>query len=135
MIYDLFILFPMYRSRVAFPSKYHWILLIALGAALVGVIFSFLHLGNPTNAPRSLSNIGTSWLSREITGVLIYSALLMGTTILHFVMPSAGRSLKWLVDLTALTGVILIFIMSKIYMIPARPAWNSVFYVFFNICN
>ncbi len=127
VIYDLFILFPMYRSRVVFPSKYHWILLIALGAALVGVIFSFLHLGNPTNATRSLANMGASWLSREISGVLIYSSLLLITTILHFVMPSAGRSLKWTVDITAVAGVILIFIMSKIYMIPARPAWNTFF--------
>ncbi len=127
LIYDLFILFPLYRSRVALPMKYHWILLIALLAAIIGVIFSFLHLGNPANAPRSLSNIGTSWLSREISGVLIYSSLLLVTTILHFVMPSAGRSLKWLIDITAVAGIILIFIMSRIYMIPARPTWNTFF--------
>ncbi len=127
LIYDLFVLFPIYRSRVVVPSKYHWILLIAMTAAIIGIIFSFMHLGNPINSAKSLTNMGTSWLSREIAGVLAFSGLLLITTLMHFMIPSSGKILKLMVDLTAITGVVLIFIMSKIYMIPARPLWNSFF--------
>ena len=46
--------------------------LLAIGPIMVaGLIVSFLHLGNPINAPRAIMNLGTSWLSREILfGVL-----------------------------------------------------------------
>ena len=127
LIYDLFLLSPLYRNRVEIPARFQWILLIALGAAILGICLSLLHLGNPLHAARSVANIGTSWLSREILSVLIYTGLLVVVTYLHFRYPSAGRSLKWLVDVTAVTGLILIFIMSRIYMIPARPAWNTLF--------
>lgn len=127
LIYDLFLLSPLCRNRVEIPGRFPWILLIALGAAIVGVFLSLLHLGNPLSAARSVANIGTSWLSREILTVLIYTGFLVILTYLHFRSPSTARSLKWLVDITAVTGLILIFTMSRIYMIPARPAWNTLF--------
>jgi anaerobic dimethyl sulfoxide reductase subunit C (anchor subunit) len=127
LIYDLLLLFPLQRSRVEIPVRFQWILLIALVAAVLGVCLSFLHLGNPVNATKTLANIGTSWLSREIISILVYTGLLIVVTFLHFGFPSAGRSLKWLVDLTAITGLIMIYIMSRIYMVPARPGWNTLF--------
>ncbi len=127
LIYDLFLLSPLYRTRVDIPARFQWILMIALTAALVGVAFSLLHLGNPGNAARTLANLRSSWLSREIISVLAFTFLLAVVTILHFTMPSAARSLKWMVDITAIAGIVLVFIMSRIYMIPTRPAWDSVF--------
>jgi anaerobic dimethyl sulfoxide reductase subunit C (anchor subunit) len=127
LIYDLFLLSPLYRTRIDIPARFQWILMIALSAAVVGLVFSLVHLGNPGNATRTLANLGSSWLSREIISVLVFTALLAVVTILHFTMPSAARSLKWLVDLTAIAGLVVVFIMSRIYMIPTRPAWNSAF--------
>jgi len=127
LIYDLFLLFPLYRTRVDLPARFQWILMIALAAAIVGVGCSFLHLGNPLNAPKTLSNLSGSWLSREVISLLIFTGLLLVVTILHFRFPSAGRSMKWLVDLTVLAGLVMIYCMSRIYMIPGRPAWNSLF--------
>jgi len=41
--------------------------LLAIGPVLVlGLLASFAHLGNPLNAPRAVTNLATSWLSREI---------------------------------------------------------------------
>jgi anaerobic dimethyl sulfoxide reductase subunit C (anchor subunit) len=127
LIYNLFLLSPLCRNRIDIPARFQLILLIALAAAILGVTFSFLHLGNPLNATRTVANIGTSWLSREILSVLIFTGLLVVVTYLHFRYPSAGQLLKWLVDITAVAGLILIFTMSRIYMIPARPAWNTLF--------
>jgi anaerobic dimethyl sulfoxide reductase subunit C (anchor subunit) len=127
IIYDLFLLSPLYRSKVDIPWRFQWVLLIALSAAILGLSASLLHLGNPSNMFRTASNLSQSWLSREIAGVLVYTSLLGLVTLLHFIMPSAGRSLKWLVDAAAVAGLILIYIMSRIYMIPTRPVWNSLF--------
>jgi len=127
VIYDLFLLFPLFRSKVEIPWRFQWILLIALAAAILGISASLMHLGNPLNMFKSASNLAHSWLSREIASVLLYTLLLGLVTLLHFIMPSAGRSLKWLVDFTAIAGLVLIFVMSRIYMIPTRPVWNSIF--------
>ena len=45
----------------------------ALCIAVVGVLSSFLHLGNPTNAYLTINNISSSWLSREIFIVSVYT--------------------------------------------------------------
>ena len=48
--------------------------LVAIGPlAVFALAVTFLHLGNPVNAPRAISNLGTSWLSREITLALLFS--------------------------------------------------------------
>src|SRR5512142_1103464 len=46
--------------------------LLAIGPVLVlGMLASLLHLGNPLNAYKAVTNVGSSWLSREILcGVL-----------------------------------------------------------------
>jgi len=127
LIYDLFLLFPLYRTRVEIPARFQWILVMALAAAIAGIFVSFMHLGHPMNAARTLANLSESWLSREILCLLVFTGLLFLATLLHFLYPASGRSLKWLVDLTALTGIILIYSMSRIYMIPSQPVWNHLF--------
>lgn len=107
--------------------RYQIILPVALVAAVTGVAFSLLHLGNPVNALRTLSNLNNSWLSREILFLIIYSGLLLIINGLQFLFPAAVRTYKWLLDITSLTGLVMIYIMSRIYQLPAMPAWNSVF--------
>ena len=47
--------------------------LLAIGPVLVlATLASLFHLGNPTNAYRAISNIGSSWLSREILLTLLF---------------------------------------------------------------
>jgi anaerobic dimethyl sulfoxide reductase subunit C (anchor subunit) len=127
LFYDLFILFPIFRKKERLPLRYQMVLLVSLLAAGTGVLFSLLHLGNPVNAMKTLSNLNSSWLSREILLVLVYSGLLLVITGLQFVFPSAVRSYKWLVDITSVAGLVLIYVMSSIYMLPALPACNSIF--------
>src|SRR5690606_9238572 len=50
--------------------------LLAIGPVLVlGTLASFFHLGNPLNAYRAISNVGSSWISREILATLLFIAV------------------------------------------------------------
>jgi len=109
------------------PLRFQMILLVALISACTGVLFSLLHLGNPVNALKTLANLNGSWLSREILFTLAYTGMLLIITCLQFIFPLGVRSYKWLIDLTSVTGLVLIYIMSRIYQLPAMPAWNSLF--------
>jgi anaerobic dimethyl sulfoxide reductase subunit C (anchor subunit) len=97
---------------------------------LVGVLMSaalavsLLHLGSPIRAVHTLSNLEESWLSREILVVLVFLGLWglgywlgrrPGTA------PWMARALAWA---TAMVGILLIWVMAKIYMVPARPLWD-----------
>jgi len=94
---------------------------VLMGAAL---IISLLHLGTPLNALHTLSNLDDSWLSREILAALIFMGL-WGSGFWLGRRPGAApwkvRALAWA---TALTGMVLIWTMARIYMVPARPLWN-----------
>ncbi|MBU4331046.1 MAG: dimethyl sulfoxide reductase anchor subunit [Acidobacteria bacterium] len=99
------------------------ILLITLAAAGI----SFFHLGRPLNAFRTLGNLSTSWLSREILFLLIFAActvLLLGMASLA---PQALAVARLFQVTGGLAGLLLIFTMSRIYMLPAVPTWNSMF--------
>lgn len=127
LLYDLFLLVPVALKKERLPLRFQLFVLVALITAGIGIVFSLLHLGTPANAMKTLSNLNNSWLSREILFVLIYSGLLLIVTVLQFSFPSSIRSYKLLVDLTAVTGIVLVYVMSRIYQLPAVPAWNSIF--------
>jgi anaerobic dimethyl sulfoxide reductase subunit C (anchor subunit) len=88
-------------------------------------IASLIHLGNPFHAYRAVAHLGSSWLSREIFFGVIFAVLAfvfaflqwrkIGSTVLRNVV-------AWL---AALDGLVLIFVMSNVYLLPTQPAWNS----------
>jgi len=95
---------------------------------LLALIFSVFHLGDPIGAPRSLFNLGSSWLSREI---LTCGAFLI-LWIAFWWLSRKGKEGSVLGWLTALVGLTVIFSMSNIYSSSVRPAWdNSNTYVAF----
>lgn len=91
-----------------------------LACALVlfglGVLFSLLHLSDPLISFYSITNVATSWLSREIlfVGVFGFSALL-----LFFVRTRA------VAVFAAIAGIALIYVMSKVYTSVPVPFWQS----------
>lgn len=97
---------------------------------LVGVLMaaalavSLLHLGAPMSAIHTLSNLEESWLSREILAVLVFLCL---WGLAYWIgrrpraAPRVARALAWA---TALVGILLIWVMAMIYMVPARPLWD-----------
>ena len=98
--------------------------LLALIYIGIATISSFLHLGNPSNAPKALNNLSSSWLSREILAIGFFSASLVLILILGWKTGHAEYS-KYLILLSSFTGMALLWMMIRIYVMPTIPAWNS----------
>ena len=101
--------------------------LLAIGPVMIlGLIVSFLHLGNPLNAWRAITNLATSWLSREILfGVLFAGFGFLFALIQWRKIGSPG--LRNAVALVAAAfGVGLVVSMAMVYYtLPSVPAWNN----------
>jgi formate dehydrogenase iron-sulfur subunit len=91
------------------------IALFALGA-------STLHLGRPIYAFRALSMWRRSWLSREVLFFSLFSMAAIGFAGLLWI-DSAASLLAGTV--TAAMGLLAVYASARLYMVAARPAWNS----------
>jgi DMSO reductase iron-sulfur subunit len=80
-----------------------------------------LHLGRPLYAWRALKAWRRSWLSREVAALGMFGALAQGYAAAVW-MGSAAAPL--LGAAAAGAGVLGVFCSARIYMAPARPAWN-----------
>lgn len=101
------------------------ILFLVLALFTAGLIISFLHLGNVKNAYYALNNITTSWLSREILFVIVFGFFTLLFTLVYVknLFPPLVQNIVLLFAL--LSGITLIWVMAKVYMIEIVPAWNS----------
>jgi DMSO reductase anchor subunit len=106
-------------------GKFQGLGITALGAltvAGVALSASTLHLGRPIHAYRALKMWKRSWLSREIlmfSGFAGMATAYAGSLRFHLRMsPALGL-------LTALAGAAGITASACIYIVRARPAWNS----------
>ncbi len=100
-------------------------LLALVPVIALAFIASLLHLGNPFNAYRAVTNLGSSWLSREIFFGVIFAVLAFVFAFLQWrkIGPTILRTvIAWL---AALDGLVLVFSMANVYMLQAQPAWNS----------
>lgn len=100
--------------------------LLAIGPAVaLALVVTLLHLGNPINAPRAISNLGSSWLSREIGLAVLFT---LGGAVFAFLQwrkistPSIRNGIAIVV---AIVGLLLVFSMSQVYRVPTVPAWDS----------
>lgn len=97
--------------------------LLLLGL-LVAVSISLLHLGRPSNAINALNNLKTSWISREIFTVTLFSLCLLMLFLARWL--GAGKSfLTVSFVLSAMAGLLLLLTMVRLYMIPAVSTWNN----------
>lgn len=102
--------------------------LLPIGVVLIaGFVASLLHLGDPFNAPRAISNVGSSWLSREILFGVLFAVTGFVFALLQWrkILTPTVRNL--IAILAGLFGLGLIFTMSMVYYtLPAVPGWNSI---------
>ncbi len=97
-------------------------IIVTLG---LGMLASLFHLGNPLNAPKAVTNIATSWLSREILLGVTFAVLGLAFVAMQwFKIGSAGLR-NVIAVITALVGVVLIYAQAQAYMLAAQPAWNT----------
>jgi len=104
-------------------------LAILLTMTVVAINISTMHLGRPAYAWRALKMWRRSWLSRE---VLLFTLFLLALTaatacttasLLHIVLaPGLVLALEFL---AAALGVLGTLASSAIYLVQARPSWNS----------
>ena len=100
--------------------------LLAIGPVLVlGMLASLFHLGNPLNAYQSIANLGTSWLSREILAGVIFAVLGGLFAIMQWRKLGSFALRNAIALVTAVVGLVLVYSMSQVYMLPTQPTWNT----------
>lgn len=99
--------------------------LAASGLSVIGVIASFLHLGQPMSFMNSLSNLGSSWLSNEA----LLSGAFMGIAVLYALLlyfkpenESLNNILRWA---GSAVGLLAVFSMGKVYTTTIVPVWQG----------
>ena len=101
--------------------------LVVIGPLLVlGLLASFLHLGNPLSAVKAVTNIGSSWLSREILFGVLFAAFGFLFAIMQWRKIGSFGIRTVVAVITAIFGLFLIISMSLVYMLPTQPAWNTI---------
>jgi DMSO reductase iron-sulfur subunit len=94
----------------------------SLGLAAIALGAAPLHLGRPAFAWRAIKGIRRSWLSREVAALSVFAGIAGGFAGMLFLdMP--GRQMAGF--LTVVSGIVGALCSAKLYMVPARPAWNS----------
>lgn len=96
--------------------------IVSLTLAGVSLGASTMHLGRPIYAWRALRGLRRSWLSREVLSLSIFAGVASAYAgMLFFDMPGRGA----VGALTMLCGLTGIMCSARIYVVPARPSWNS----------
>ncbi|WP_373100340.1 MULTISPECIES: DmsC/YnfH family molybdoenzyme membrane anchor subunit [Pasteurellaceae] len=115
----------LWRSQYADSRRIYrrqFVLLALLG---VGFIASMLHLGSPLRAFNAFNRVGESMLSNEIAGGAAFFAtagLFWLLAIFDKLSPLVAKT--WQI-LTALLGVVFMYMMANLYQIPTVPTWYT----------
>jgi anaerobic dimethyl sulfoxide reductase subunit C (anchor subunit) len=111
---------PSAVDRLSDPALY------AIGPVMVlGLVASIFHLGNPVNALHTVSNLGSSWLSREILLGCAFAGLGAAFAVCQQRKWLTAALRQTLAAVTAVVGLGLVFVMSQVYMLPTVPAWDT----------
>lgn len=97
-------------------------LLGSLSLAAISLGAATLHLGRPAYAWRALKGLRRSWLSREVLSLSIFAGMAGMYAAMRFLHLPGQSAAGFLMILWAVAGVTC---SARIYMVPARPAWNS----------
>lgn len=89
---------------------------------LVALILSVFHLGDPLGAFRSIGNLGSSWLSREI----VFAGGFFALWIVSYYLDRKGAWNQIVGWITSVVGLGAIFSMASIYATSIKPAWTDV---------
>ncbi|TDQ59578.1 anaerobic dimethyl sulfoxide reductase subunit C (anchor subunit) [Mesocricetibacter intestinalis] len=116
----------LYRNNSAQSKQYlHKVMFILLALLGLGFIASILHLGSPLRAFNSLNRIGSSMLSNEIAS----GAVFFGAAGIYWLLGITGKITEalakvWLA-LTAVLGLVFMYMMNNVYHINTVPTWDS----------
>lgn len=99
-------------------------LLASLILLVFGLLLSFAHLSSPINSIYALNNLESSWMSREILADIILTTSLL---IWYLTVKYRIKRFPLIIPefLSVISGIILIFCMIKLYMLPSLPELNN----------
>ncbi len=95
--------------------------LIAWALCSIGMLASIGHLAKPLRAPRSLANLRSSWLSREI--LLVGAFWVALTAWVAASLAGSGTAALLFEAMGCVLGAILMYVVARAYQVSTRPAW------------
>jgi len=101
-----------------------WVIFLTAPLLIIGLIVSLFHLGHPEKAMKAFYNVKASWLSREGLLMGILTMTLCFLAILHIFGPVSRDVIKPILWTATVISLVLVFCMSKIYLLRTVPAWN-----------
>jgi anaerobic dimethyl sulfoxide reductase subunit C (anchor subunit) len=100
--------------------------LLAIGPVMVlGLVASLFHLGTPLIAFRAVTNLGSSWLSREIFFGVLFTIVGGAFALMQWRKISTSTMRNVIAWIAAILGLALVFSMSNVYLLPTQPAWST----------
>lgn len=93
--------------------------------SVAGLLASFFHLGTPANAFHAITNLGSSWMSREILFTSAFAALAVLYVFFAFKKPGAKGAINIIGWTAGVIGLIDVFMMSKIYTSSSVAVWQD----------
>ncbi|HEX7567402.1 MAG TPA: DmsC/YnfH family molybdoenzyme membrane anchor subunit [Anaerolineaceae bacterium] len=105
------------------PALCKWASLVGLSCIILAGIAAFAHLLKPLAAINIFNNLASP-MARETVFVLLTGVVAAALAVMNLFnwLPGLRRMLAWFGLVLAVISVILI---ATIYLLPARPAWNS----------
>lgn len=97
---------------------------ILLPLVALGLLASVTHLGRPLYFLRALTNLQTSWLSREVWAFGIFFSLVAVYTFLWWRKIEDTELRRVVGVLTGLAGLVAVWVQAQVYQIPGRPMWD-----------
>ena len=111
--------------RLIYSKINRGVTIFAILAMVAAVLFSFLHLGSPVRAVYALSNLSSSWLSREIFMVIVFSGMLVVRFVFLLIFKDKESLNKIILWLCVFAGAAMVYSMARLYMIRVVPPWDS----------
>jgi anaerobic dimethyl sulfoxide reductase subunit C (anchor subunit) len=100
-------------------------LLAIIPVLALGMLASLLHLGNPLSAYKAVSNLNTSWLSREILFGVLFAVFGAAFAFLQWRKIGTFGMRNVVAWVAAILGLGLVTSMSSVYLLYSQPAWNT----------
>ncbi len=113
-----------YHEEKKAETFFKSVLYMAFVFMVIALALSFLHLKQPMRSVYALSNIKSSWLSLEILTATVF-LFFMALAILFYQLKRPQVYMKIIMMIAAAAGIVFVYAMASIYMIPTVPAWNT----------
>lgn len=99
------------------------IIFVTVATAMVG---SHYHLSRPAFSLFAVLNFKSSWLSREVGFTVLFAVLVGLLLLLSQLRPHAVKAQLAAGWGAAILGVVTVYAMSQVYLLPTQIAWNSI---------